>query len=366
MRFLLPRMIGPLLLLALIEFLFRLGVWEPMAARDSHSGTSIRAKHAVMAWADDIDYITLGSSRAEYGFDHSLLFNHAKTRGYTHLNLSQPGSHWLTITTISQWLQQRHPELKGGVIGLSYLDFQYPRNGSYELAIAQPFRPLLSRPALYQFQFDPNDLSSYGAWSALFAYRQDVRDFLGNPKKRLITNQWFAANKPYRFDENPETNRDVCALPWDSLEQCLNAAPTTSEGEVFQNNCRTFAPTGGRVDWSNLTEPLAPDRAETRAAIQAAIRGLGWPEPPIIVLLPTTHHWRDSITALGGSRWAHQVLDPLAASGEIVLIDRTEFFDVNQKTRCDVFIDLHHQNGVGATALTENLLPELDRLLYQR
>lgn len=365
MRFLLPRLIGPLLILVLIELSFRFGAWEPLAARDSHSGTSIRAKQAVVAWPDRIDYITLGSSRAEYGFDHGLLFNHARSLGRAHLNLSQPGSHWLTVTTISQWLRARHPELKGGVIGLSYLDFQYPRNGSYELAIAQPFRPILSRPDLYRFQFDPNDLSSYGAWSALFAYRQDVRDFLKHPRERLTTNQWFTDNKPYRFDENPETNRDVCAMPWESLTQCLETPPTTAEGASFQNTCRTFAPASARADWSNLTEPLPQDRAETRDAIQAAIRGLGWPHPPVIVLLPTTHHWRDSIAALGGARWAHQILDPLAAKGEIVLIDRTEFFDVDGKTRCDVFIDLHHQNGKGAQALTEDLLPQLDRVLYR-
>lgn len=364
MRYLLPRILGPLILLLLIESLFRLGIWEPLAARDSHSGTSIRAKQAVAAWPDKIDYITLGSSRAEYGFDHALIFAHAKARGVAHLNLSQPGSHWLTISTISQWLRERHPEVKGGVIGLSYLDFQYPRNGSYELAIAQPFRPMWSRPPLYQFQFDPNDLSSYGAWSALFAYRQDIRELLKNPPKRLATNRWFAENKPYRFDENPETNRDVCALPWQSLEQCLASTPTTPEQTQFVQACRTFMPTGQRVDWSQLAEPLPPDRAETRDAIQAAIRALDWPTPPVIVLLPTTHHWSESITAIGGARWAHQVLEPLAASGEIVLIDRTGFFDVDGKTRCDVFIDLHHQNGKGARELTEALLPELDRVLY--
>lgn len=366
MRYLLPRILGPFLLLILIELLFRFGIWESLAARDSHSGTSIRAKQAVMAWPDKIDYITLGSSRAEYGFDHGLLAAHAKGRGVAHLNLSQPGSHWLTISTISDWLRKQHPELQGGVIGLSYLDFQYPRNGSYELAIAQPFRPLFARPMLYQFQFDPNDLSSYGAWSALFAYRQDVRDFLQHPGKRINVNRWFAANKPYRFDENPETNRDVCGLPWNSIEECLNTTPANPETEAFVNACRTFAPSGERPDWSNLTDPLPPDRAETRAAIQAAIRGLGWKQAPVIVLLPTTHHWRESITPLGDARWAHQILDPLAASGEIVLIDRTGFLDVAGKTRCDAFIDLHHQNGKGARELTESLLPELDRVLYRK
>ena len=128
-RYLLPRILLPLLLLLGVEMAFRFGVWEPLAARDSHSGTSIRAKQGLLAHTGQIDFITLGSSRAEYGLDHQLIHEHARERGIAHLNVSQPGSHWLSITTISAWVRKHHPELKGGVIGLSYLDFQYPFNG---------------------------------------------------------------------------------------------------------------------------------------------------------------------------------------------------------------------------------------------
>lgn len=365
-RYLLPRILLPLLLLGGLELAFRLGAWEPLAARDSHAGTSIRARRALEAHTGRIDYITLGSSRAEYGFDHALIHAHAKARGQVHLNLSQPGSHWLSIATISAWVKERHPELKGGVIGLSYLDFQYPVNGTYELGIAQPFRPVLAQTPLLNRQFDRNDLSSYGAWSALFAYRQDIRSLLGNPGRRLRTNAWYTENKPWRFDENPETGRDVCGLPWQSIPECLAATPDTDAGRTLQASCRTFAPTGARADWSNLGPDLPADRAETERLIRQAIRDLDWPQPPVIVLLPTTHHWRESLAPIGADAWALRLLQPLADAGEIVLIDRTRDFDVDGKTRCDVFIDLHHQNGIGATELTQALLPELDARLYRQ
>ncbi len=367
-RYLLPRILLPLMLLLGVEMAFRFGVWEPLAARDSHSGTSIRAKQGLLAHTGQIDFITLGSSRAEYGLDHQLIHEHARERGIAHLNVSQPGSHWLSITTISAWVRKHHPELKGGVIGLSYLDFQYPFNGSYELAIAQPFRPLFQQPELYRYQFDPNKKDTYGTWSALLAYRQDIRSYLEHPGRRHKTNAWFTENKPWRFDENPETGRDVCAMPWTSIEQCLASHPADDAQTQFVNSCKAFAPGGARADWSNLgaDETLQADRAQAQNVIRQAIRDLDWPTPPVIVLLPTTHHWRDEISPIGAHEWALRILSPLVERGEIVLIDRSGFFDEQGKTRCDVFIDLHHQNGKGARELTEQLLPDLDRNLYSR
>lgn len=363
-RYLLPRILLPILLLCGVELSFRLGAWETIASRESHSGTSIRAREALEAHAGRIDFITLGSSRAEYGLDHTLIHGHAKSRGAVHLNLSQPGSHWLSITTISAYVREHHPELKGGILGLSYLDVQNVVNGTYELAITQPFRPVFRQPDLYALQFNRNDPTSYGTWSALLAYRQDIRSFLENPSRRFKANAWWSENKPWRFDENPETNRDVCSLPWNSIAECQQTLPTTDAGRNFQASCNTFQPNAPRIDWSTLTDPLPPDRAETKRILQQAIRNLGWPTPPVIVLLPTTHHWRDTIAPIGAEAWAKRILQPLADAGEIVLIDRTTSMDENGKTRCDVFIDLYHQNGKGANEVTRTLLGDLDTHLY--
>jgi len=364
-RYLLPRILLPILLLGGVELAFRFGVWERIASRESHSGTSIRARESLEVHQGRIDFITLGSSRAEYGLDHALIHAHAKTRGAVHLNLSQPGSHWLSITTISAYVREHHPELKGGVLGLSYLDLQNVVNGTYELAITQPFRPMFRQPEMYALQFNRNDPTSYGTWSAVLAYRQDIRDFLENPGRRFRTNARIE-NEPWRFDKNPPTRRDMCGLPWNSIGECQQTVPTTEAGRKFHTACSAFSVTAPRIDWSTLTDPLPPDRAETRRILQEAIRNLKWPTPPVIVLLPTTHHWRDTIAPIGADVWAKRVLQPLADAGEIVLIDRTTSMDVDGITRCDVFIDLYHQNGKGANEVTRTLLDELDTHLYTR
>ena len=74
MRALLKLLLAPLLLLLGVEALFQAGAWEPFARPDSHAGTSILRKRALSSPAyRRIDYVTLGSSRPEYGLDHEAL-----------------------------------------------------------------------------------------------------------------------------------------------------------------------------------------------------------------------------------------------------------------------------------------------------
>ena len=50
--------------------------------------------------------------------------------------------------------------------------------------------------------------------------------------------------------------------------------------------------------------------------------------------------------------------------GEIVLIDVSTTFDDGDRTRCDLFFDLYHQNQTGAQVLTRQILPQIERALY--
>ncbi|MBK7013819.1 MAG: hypothetical protein IPH43_15280 [Xanthomonadales bacterium] len=57
-------LVAPLALLVLLELVFRLGLWEPMAKPTSHAGTSVRLKRMLLdAQLARIDFVTLGSSR---------------------------------------------------------------------------------------------------------------------------------------------------------------------------------------------------------------------------------------------------------------------------------------------------------------
>ena len=67
-------LLAPFALLLAIESLFHTRLWERHAQPASHAGTSVRLKRALHdPVAKHIDFVTLGSSRPEYGIDHAAL-----------------------------------------------------------------------------------------------------------------------------------------------------------------------------------------------------------------------------------------------------------------------------------------------------
>jgi len=82
----------------------------------------------------------------------------------------------MTIGILTQWLQRAHPEVRGGIIALAIQDLIYAGNGNYELGMVQPFRQFTDTPWIEQHvPFNRDDISSYGTYSALFAWRADIQ-----------------------------------------------------------------------------------------------------------------------------------------------------------------------------------------------
>jgi hypothetical protein len=349
-----------------IEAAFRLGAWDALVPPQSHAGTTIRMRDAVRSHTDRIDIVTLGSSRAEYGLDHAALAAAAKQRGLVHANLSMPGSHWMTILEQSRWLRRERPEVQGVVIALSAADMTWRSNGTYELAIVQPIRSAWSLEDEVRFRFDRNDLNTYGVYSALFGYRQSVQFALQSPRELTKALTWFRRHGRHPLFDGPHIQHDLCGLPMATVDACAKASPAIPEQQTPIDQCKSLLPSvGASPDWRTLTADTLTD--ERRALIelrQAQIRAMDWPKPPVIVLMPITHVWRKELMPQGAIAWSHLLLDPLAESGDIVLIDLSTALDEGDETRCDYFFDLYHQNDLGARTLTQQLLPQIESALY--
>src|SRR6187549_584334 len=210
----------PLLLVLGAEVLFRCGVYESVAKPGSHAGQSIVLKRAL---GDPrlarIDTVTLGDSRAVYGIDHGALAASARAHGLVHANLTMPGTAWMTIGVLSDWLARRHPEVRGGVIVVAEPGFAYPGNGSYELGIVTPFRSFDNDSDWIQAHVPiaKGELASYGTLSALMVYREDVQDLLLHPRVRSEELRWWRAQDAVaRIDTAVDERRDLCARPVDT------------------------------------------------------------------------------------------------------------------------------------------------------
>jgi len=371
MRALLKLLLAPLLLLLGVEALFRAGAWEPFARPDSHAGTSILRKRALSSPAyRRIDYVTLGSSRPEYGLDHEALAALAQRHGRVHANLSMPGSHWMTLDVLGDWLARAHPEVRGGIIALSIQDFLFAGNGAYELGIVYPFHRLADVRGMAQHvPFTREDPATWGLISALFEYREDVRDALLHPRERRDSLAWWHARPAEELlRQNTHRDEDMCAFGLDALDACDKVEVAGGERAAgLARQCRELrSGAKGRFDLTAMTrqQPQPEFLQLTRDLVRARLRSLRWSTPPIVVLMPAPRVWQDAVSPSGLHDWALDVLRPLTEDGSIHLIDATTALETDGRTDCRLFFDFYHQNDAGRARLMETLLPQIAALLY--
>jgi hypothetical protein len=318
-----------------------------------------------------IDYVTLGSSRPEYGIDHAAVAAAARRRGAVHADLSMPGTHWMTVGVLTRWLARAHPEIRGGAVALSVADMAWPGNGSYELGIVAPFRRPSDTPwILAHVPLQRGDVASWGAVSALFGWRADVADFVRHPFARRRAIRWYDAHRPPRsmLFEDATSTGDLCAVGVEHLPRCedLDAA-TDPARESLRRQCRELRDqAANRIDFqAALAGRALPDPLRSaREQVQAQLRATPWPEPPLVVLMPMPRLWEADVLGHGQHDWALAVLQPLADAGRIHLLDATGFFDADPDGGCGAFFDFYHQNAQGRDRFTQWLLPQFEALLY--
>lgn len=363
-------LLAPVALLLAIESLFRTPLWESHAQPASHAGTSVRLKRALRdPVAQRIDFVTLGSSRPEYGIDHAAWAARAREHGLVHANLSMPGTHWMTIGVLTHWLAREHPEIRGGVIALSIQDFTYAGNGAYELGIVQPFRTLADTPWIAQHvPFDLHDLSTWGVYSSLAQWRDDLREYLKNPYGRQQSILWYLDNVGARntLFENAASKGDMCMTGLSGLDACDKLEASTDPAVAgLQRQCKELRGTAAsRLDYAALSGKAAVPApfALARDLVRVQLREIAWPQPPVVVLMPIPSLWTRDVLGHGLHEWALHVLQPLVDEGRIRVIDATDLF-ANDADECGDFFDFYHQNAAGRERLDAWLRPRLEPLL---
>lgn len=362
--------LAPLVLVLIAELVFRAGAWEWFARPDSHAGTSIRVKNAMeKPQYKKIDFYTVGSSRPVYGLDHEAIAAAAAKHGYVHVNASMPGSHWMTIDVLTDWLARTHPETRTGLIAVETTAFSFAGNGAYELGNAWPFVGIARNPDMTRHvPFSRADPASWAVYSALYQYREDIVDFLRHPVDRYRALRW-AHNRPpvEELQQNVTETGDMCAFGPMDATMCdrieTSADPAADKWKVHCKNLREAL--ASRADYSALMrqQPIPAFMAETRDIVQHRLRALKWKRKPLVVLMPVTRAWKD-VSPIGQHEWALAVLQPLVDEGAIDLVDMTDALDVGGESDCHDFFDFYHQNAHGRERLMQLLLPRIEALLY--
>ncbi|UXI67510.1 hypothetical protein [Tahibacter amnicola] len=361
---------APLVLVLLAELAFRAGIWERWAQPDSHAGTSIRVKRALAEpQFAKIDFVTLGSSRPVYGLDHEAIAASATAAGFQHVNMSMPGSHWMAIGAVTEWLARSHPELRGGIIAVDTTSFSAPGNGAYEIGIARPFVGVHGDDWMTQHvPFSWSDTSTWSVHSSLFLYREDMQDLLKAPRARYLGLEWHRQRPGSAVVlSNATEERNLCTYGRPDSAVCTKLGDAADDAtRLLVRQCqdivgaKTYRPDYGQ---SLRQGTLQPEMIAVRDLVQKRLRGLRWKQKPLVVLMPVTPAWKEA-APVGAHEWALSVLQPLVAEGTIDLIDTTDTLDKADGSDCQDYFDLYHQNAHGRERLMSTLMPQIRERLH--
>lgn len=371
---LLPRIALIVLMLVVLELAFRYGIWDRLAKPGSYAGTTIMIKHAVEALGPDkVDFITIGDSLAGSGIHHEQVAAAARKHGFTHVHVGTGGMHWMSTDFMIRWVKEQSPRLNSAVIATNVGNFRHVGNGSYELAIAAPLaRPWDSGWMSQAVAFDRHDLRTYGVYSALFQYRDDLRDLAISPVQRVRDIRWTRKNALNdRIITHPyPVARNLCRVPMNTIAACAAYTPANADDQNLVNQCRAELPeTKLRPDYTTFADPKSlPHLVRLKAIRQQQLRDLPLKRPIQIVLMPVAQVYRESVLPKSIEAWTHAALAPLVEEGVVEVHDFTRLLDgvPGAGVDCTSFHDLYHLNSVGQGKLTEKLLPILEKGLYQR
>ena len=364
--FLNPRVWIALLVMLAVDLVFQLGGYNRFASRDSHSGTTLRTLSALnLRGRDQIDTVTIGSSVAVYGLDHARIAQAAAAQGHQHASLALPGSALLTFRQWAKWLPKNATKVRGGLMVLAPGDFQSLGNGSYELAIVAPIKSL--GDGLWwqeHVPFDRANLETYGIFSGLALFRNDLQQLIANPLKRRGELRWWREHLRQSDYLSTQTAFDgnLCGIDLSSSDACLAAnKPKMMPEAEFQavlQTCQTLKAQASNVpDWTNPANVPAETR-RVQSLRRELISELGWQDHAVVLVLPMHPLW-ESTRVKGAAALMAEIYQPLVATGSVRFLNYQNIFEEAGVPPCEAFHDMYHLNRFGQKIVTDKLLPEL-------
>jgi hypothetical protein len=370
MRFLINyRFWLPFVLLLGLEFIFELGFYEPFVKIESHSGTTIRVKKALKELGyENIDYVTIGDSRADTGIDHGAVFEASLRFGQRHISMAMPGSHFTTYKMESRFLHGNLSNLKGVLLGVSSSSMTRIFNGYAELGIIQPFRNLKDYDQVPRtIPFEIHTTESYGAVSSLFAYQQDIKDLISHPRQRIRS--LLQKKRPWRevLAHGEWLDFDICSINLETPEACLASVGqiTGSEPNMPQDRLDEYQRISDGCNGARyrMNLPEGDQIERVKNSWRELLHSLRFKKKPIVVLLPDNSLLEKYQFPAGVNEWALSILKPMAEQNEIILLDYSKRFAVEDE--CKYFLDPIHLNSLGMKTITKELLPFL-KAYYQQ
>ncbi len=357
----------PVLILVGLEIALGSGLYEPFLKEGSHSGKTAEIKRALRNFGyRNVNYVTLGDSRADVGLDHSYILGISQQYGQRHINMAMPGSHFTTFRLESDLLHKDFSNMKGVLLAISGSSMIRTFNGYYELAITAPFRQCGDYHQIGKFiPFDVKNVESYGLFSFFLQYREDIKDFVVSPRPR-IKDILQRKQQPWSntLAHGKWQNKDVCEVQLDTPETCLESVKHAIESnrDMSADSLDQYERIRTVCNMKKMGPPSKAGVEYARNSWIKLLQGLHFKKQPIVLLLPDSSFIKKFHFPDGTDEWALSMLEPMAERKEIILLDYRKMFST--KDECRYFSDPLHMNATGTEMLMKKLVPTL-RVYYR-
>ncbi len=357
-----PHLWLALMLVLLVELMLRTPASALLQSGGSHTGRSLQLQSALRARGERLNVITIGSSIAEYGVDHEALGEALRAQGLEYASLAMPGGHLLTMRTLTRYAQEQLPELRAAVVLIALTEFESIGNGSYELAIAQPWLRIGDhRWVSEHVPLDRAEPSTLGSISALAGYRHHAQFLTRSPKRLAKALKWWRRPSiDERLWVTGRSSDSLCGMDTSSLAACLDPTrpldqnlTSVATANTARATCTHMHIDGGQGDWrGHDLEAESPIFRRMRELRQQQLRELPSHAPPLLVLMPVHPLWEQERLAVGVRDWVTQIHAPLVARGEIRMLDLSRMFEGPGMRTCEYFRDMYHLNHAGQALAT--------------
>lgn len=348
----------------LFELFFRSGLYNRFLNPNSLMGNAFNKIYDIKKFGfNNVDWITVGDSKTDWGINHGELKNAQKNNNTNHVRFSLAGSNYMTIHSSIEWSMDNFINLDGIMLGMYEHEFFRYSNPDKEFKISWPFRKYLD---LNRFKYFKNVDAKFNfiQRTALYNYLPDLKDFLVSPIKRF--NALESANKNWsnNLNFNINTKNNLCEYDLSSLSACVALANQYKDKKSPKGFGSPIRNCGRQTTIERLktkqwkTDPIDFERYFTEWT-NLFNKVLNRNKKLTLILLPEYAYY----DYMGKPSNAHIFIDNLkskyADKKNFEIIDLRFLFKENDE--CAYYSDVVHFNAKGAEKVTSAIINQFNK-----
>ncbi len=359
-KFWLPLLVVALLFVVL-ECLLRTGAYDAYVEPNSYLGNAMQRQQAIDNFGkENIDWITVGNSKIDWGIDHHALAKARKKMGLKHIRLSIESSNFLAIQAVMDWSINNMPNLQGIMVGITETNLAQYSYLTKLYKIIWPFRSALDYQN-YQVLAPRQGWLRYFYQLAVVNFAIDLKHYITDPigrNRRIEHANKSNVIKVLKFKRHRAN--DICALPLNDLAACVAAAeivqktPGGVEGFELPKRLCSKKSTHYRLNKSLPVAPTSEADRLTENWVKLFEHIISKDKAITLVLLPE-HEMHDyMIKPSNAHEITEAILQQLKGNPSFKLIDLRGLFE--EVADCEVFADPLHFNNQGIELITQALI----------